>query len=170
MTTGSKSNSCWTLIIFLLVAIIAFGSIVIWSRWRGGQPIEITMPPAAELQGEIYVGGAVSNPGVYPLKGGDAVEALLEAAGGTTDGADLSRFKLDVPSREEGEQPQKIDINRAEDWLLMALPGIGDVRAKAIVDYRRQHGPFRNINELTKVEGIGTTTYERIKHLITVAE
>lgn len=169
MTTG-KSNSYWTLIIFLLVVIIAFGSIVIWSRWRGGQPIEITMPPATELQGEIYVGGAVSNPGVYPLKGGDTVLALLEAAGGTTDGADLSRLKLDVSSWDDGEQPQKIDINRAGDWLLMALPGIGDVRAKAIVNYRRQQGPFRSINELTKVEGIGAATYERIKHLITVAE
>ncbi len=168
--TTSGTNKYWALIIFLLVVTIALGSMVIWSRWPGGRPIEITIPPAPELPGEIYIGGTVNSPGIYPLKGGDTVEALLEAAGGTTGSADLSRLKLDVPSRDEGDQLQKIDINRAEDWLLMALPGIGEVRAKAIVDYRRQHGPFHNINELTKVEGIGTTTYERIRHLITVTE
>ena len=169
MPTG-MSNTYWTLVIFLLIVITVAGGVVVWSKYRGHQPIEITIPPAPELQGEIYIGGTVNSPGIYPLKGEDTVEALLEAAGGTTDSADLSRLKLDVPSRDEGEQLQKIDINRAEDWLLMALPGIGEVRAKAIVDYRRQHGPFHNINELTKVEGIGTTTYERIRHLITVTE
>jgi len=50
------------------------------------------------------------------------------------------------------------------------LPGIGEVRAQAIIDYRRQNGPFHNISELTKVEGIGTATYEQIKQLITVAD
>jgi competence protein ComEA len=70
----------------------------------------------------------------------------------------------------EGESEQKVDINRAEAWLLQALPGIGEVRARAIVDYRQQNGSFRNINELLEVEGIGMDTYEKIKPLITVAE
>ena len=70
-----------------------------------------------------------------------------------------------------GEQePQKIDINRAEVWLLEALPGIGETLAQRIVDYRQQNGPFQHTNELLKVAGIGTTTYEQIKHLITVAD
>jgi len=54
--------------------------------------------------------------------------------------------------------------------LLEALPGIGETRAQAIIDYRQQNGPFHNINELTKVEGIGIATYEKIKHLISVAD
>jgi competence protein ComEA len=70
----------------------------------------------------------------------------------------------------EGEPPQKVNINRAEAWLLGALPGIGEVRAQAIIDYRQQNGPFRSTNELLKVAGIGTATYERIKDLITVAD
>jgi len=70
----------------------------------------------------------------------------------------------------EQQEPQKIDINRAEIWLLEALPGIGESKAQAIVDYRQQNGAFHNIYELTDVAGIGTATFERIKHLITVSD
>ncbi len=166
----SKFSQYWTLITILLIAIIAISSIVLWSRCSRSQPIEISMPTAQELQGEIYIGGAVSNPGFYPLKTGDTVEALIQAAGGTTDSADLGWLNLYIPQAGEGEQPQKIDLNRAEAWLLEALPGIGESRAQAIIDYREQNGLFSNIKELTKVEGIGTATYEKIKHLITVAD
>ena len=122
-----------------------------------------------ELQGEIYVGGAVSSPGFYPLTAGDSIEALIQAAGGTTSSAELNRLKLYIPQVGE-EQPQKINLNRAEVWLLKALPGIGETRARAIIAYREQYGPFHNINELIKVEGIGVTTYDKIKYLITVAD
>ena len=169
MTSGRLIN-CWTLIVILLVVIIAAGSIAAWSRYSQSQSIEISIVPDQELQGEIYIGGEVNNPGVYPLETGDSIEDIIRVAGGTTDSADLSRLKLHVPVVGEGEQPQKVNINRAEVWLLEALPGIGEVRAKAIIDYRRQNGPFHNINELVKVEGIGTATYEKIKHLLTVAD
>ncbi len=168
--TTSKFSKYWTLITILLVAIIAISSIVVWARYSQSQSIEISIPTARELQGEIYIGGAVSNPGFYSLKAGDTVEALIQAAGGTTSSADLSWLKLYIPQTGEKEQSQKIDLNRAETWLLEALPGIGESRAQAIIDYRQQNGPFSNIDELIKVEGIGTTTYTKIKHLITVAD
>ncbi|MFC2002550.1 helix-hairpin-helix domain-containing protein [Chloroflexota bacterium] len=168
--TTNSFNKYWALITFLLIVIIALGSIAVWSRSRGSQPIEISIPQVQELQGEIYIGGAVNNPGFSPLRRADNIESLIQAAGGTTSSGDLSQVKLYIPSPGEGEQPQKVDINQAEAWLLMALPGIGEARAEAIVDYRRRNGPFRNINELTKVEDIGTTTYGRIRHLITVAD
>ncbi len=166
----SKFSQYWTLITILLVAIIAISSIVLWSRYSRSQPLEISIPTARALQGEIYIGGAVSNPGFYSLKAGDTIEALIQAAGGTTDSADFNQLKLYIPQTEEEEQPQKINLNRAEVWLLEALPGIGETRAQAIIDYRQQNGPFNNIKELIKVEGIGTATYEKIKHLITVAD
>ena len=102
----------------------------------------------------------------------DSLEALIQAAGGTTSSADLSELKLKLYILEMGEEqePQKIDINRAEVWLLKALPGIGETLAQRIVDYRHQNGLFLNTNELLKVAGIGTTTYEQIEHLITVAD
>ena len=169
MTTG-KSSKYWTLIIILLIAIITIGGIVAWSRYSGSQPIEISIPPGQELQGEIYIGDAVSNPGFYSLRASDSIQDIIQAAGGITSGADLSSLKLYIPQVGEVTQPQRINLNRAEAWLLEALPGIGKVRAQAIIDYRHQNGPFHNISELTKVEGIGITTYERIKHLITVAD
>ena len=169
MTIG-KLNQFWTLITVLLIAIIVIGGIAAWSRYSQPQPIEISIPPSQELQGEIYIGGAVSNPGFYPLEVGDSIEALIQAAGGATGNADLTGLKIYVPEIGEEEQPQKIDLNRAEAWLLKALPGIGETLAQRIIDYRNQNGPFRNIYELIKVAGIGPATYEQIKHLITVAD
>ena len=163
-------NRYWALIIILLIAVIVIGGIVAWSRYRQPQPIEISLPPSQELQGEVYIGGAVSNPGYYPVKSGDSIEALIQAAGGTTGNANLTGVKIYIPSVGEKEEPQKIDLNRAEAWLLEALPGIGEVRAQTIIDYRQQNSGFRNITEITKVEGIGPDIYEQIKPLITVAE
>lgn len=168
--TTSKFNRFGTLVTLILVAIVVIGGIVAWSRYSGSQPIEISQSPSQELRGEIYIIGAVNSPGLYPLTIGDSMEALIQAAGGTIDNADLNHLKLYIPEAGEEEPLQKIDINRAEVWLLKALPGIGEVRAKGIVDYRSQNGLFRNINELAKVEGIGATTYEQIKELITVAD
>jgi len=166
----SKPGKFWTLVTTCLIIVIATGSIVIWTRYRSSQPIEIVTPPAPELPAEIYIGGAVSNPGYYPLKAGDNIEALIQAVGGTTNNADLTRLKLYVTEAGETEKPQKININSAELWLLEALPGIGETRAQAIIDYRYQNGTFHNTNELTKVAGIGNDTYEQIKHLVTVSD
>ena len=166
----TRVNQYWTLITIFLVVIIIIGGIAAWSRYSPSQPIEISISPHQELQGGIYIDGAVTNPGFYSLKTGDSIGDIIQAAGGTTSSADPSRLKLYIPEVGEKEQPQKIDINQAEAWLLEALPGIGEIRARAIIDYREQNGLFNNINELTKVKGIGATTYEKIKHLITVAE
>ena len=125
--------------------------------------------PEPELEGEIYVGGAVNNPGLYPLKAGDNIETILQAAGGTSSHADLSLLKLYVPEAGETDSSQKIDINRAESWLLEALPGIGEVLAQRIVDYRSENGPFRITEDLLKVNGIGDATLEQIKDYITVS-
>ena len=158
-----------TLIIILLVVIIAAGSIIAWSRYNQSQPIEIFTAPGQELPGTFYIGGAVNNPGFYPLKARDSLEGIIRAAGGTADSADLSQVNIHIPEIGE-EKPQKVDLNRAEAWLLEALPGIGEIKAQAIIDYRQQNGRFHDINELIKVDGIGTSIFERIKHLITVVD
>jgi competence protein ComEA len=160
----------WALSIILLVAVIIIGGTLAWSRYSPAHSIEIFLPSIPELEGEIYLGGAVSNPGYYPLTSEDSIEALIQAAGGTTDNADLAQLKLYIPSAGEEEEPQRIDLNRAESWLLEALPGIGETLAQRIINYRQQNGGFHNINEITKVAGIGTSTYEQIKGLITVAD
>jgi competence protein ComEA len=168
--TTSRFGNYGILIAVLLVAVIVTGAIIIWARFNPGQPVDITTPPTPELQGQIYIEGAVSNPGLYPLISGDTLEDLIQAAGGITDNASPDDVTLYIPEAEEGEPTQKIDINRAEAWLLDALPGIGETRAQAIVDYREQNGPFHSINEIVNVEGIGSVTYEEIKDLITVSD
>ena len=85
-------------------------------------------------------------------------------------------IEISLPPPESNEetypedQPQKIDLNRAEAWLLEALPGIGESKAQAIIAYRQQNGGFGHIAEITNVEGIGPAIYEQIKELITVGD
>ena len=166
----SRPTKRWTLITVLLIVIIATSGVLACSRYPKSQPVEISLPPTQELQGEIFVDGAVSNPGLYPLRVGDSIEDIIQAAGNTTGNADLTRVKIYIPKAEEGQPPQKVNLNRAEAWLLEALPGIGETRAQAIIDYRNQNGSFHNTYEITKVKGIGTATYEQIKYLVTVAD
>jgi competence protein ComEA len=156
--------------VFLLVAAIAGGVMLGVQRSRN-QPVEIvlsqTVPPAQN--GEIYIGGAVANPGIYPWQEGDTIQTILSDAG-IEPGADLSYVEIYVPQAGETASIQKIDINRAEPWLLEALPGIGKVTAQAIVDYRNENGRFQRIEDLLKVSGIGQATLDKIRDFITVSD
>ena len=156
--------------VFLAIAAIA-GGVMLAVQHSRSQPVEIvlsqTVPP--ELSGELYIGGAVANPGIYPWQEGDTIQALLLDASVEPD-ADLSHIEIYVSREGEEQAPQKIDINRAEPWLLQALPGIGEVLAQRIVDYRSEHSPFKRIEDLLKVSGIGEGTLEKIKDYITVSD
>lgn len=167
---AGKIDRFWVLLVVLLVVVIVGSGALIGVRYGGRQVIEISLSPDPEIEGEIYILGAVNNPGCYSLAEGDGLADVIQAAGGTTENADLSRLELSIPEIGEESGPQKIDINRAEAWLLQALPGIGEVRAEAIIDYRNENNDFHNINELTKVPGIGTGTYHQISEFITVAD
>ncbi|BBJ27901.1 ComEA family DNA-binding protein [Athalassotoga saccharophila] len=61
---------------------------------------------------------------------------------------------------------QKININSATAKEIENLPSIGQIKAREIVSYREVHGPFRNLEDLKKVSGIGTKTIQKIKDLI----
>ena len=56
-----------------------------------------------------------------------------------------------------------VNINTASKKELDALPGIGEVLAQRIIDYRSANGPFSTVDELTKVKGIGEKTLEKLK-------
>lgn len=63
-----------------------------------------------------------------------------------------------------------VDINSADAAALAeALTGVGDKTAKAIVDYRKQHGPFQSVQDLLKVRGIGPKLLEKNKQDISVS-
>jgi len=167
----SRTDRFYVFVVVFLIIAAAAGGIRLAMQQSGSQPVEIILSQAesARYTGNIYISGAVANPSIYPWQEGDTIQALLLDAGLEPD-ADLSNIKLYVPREGEAVAAQKIDINRADPWLLQALPGIGEVRAQAIVGYRDEHGPFRIVEDLLKVSGIGPTTLDRIRDYIAVSD
>ncbi|MCG0275551.1 MAG: helix-hairpin-helix domain-containing protein [Thermosediminibacteraceae bacterium] len=130
----------------------------------------------------VHVAGAVKNPGVYELDEGCRVIDAIEAAGGQLPEADIAGINLAKKLHDEeklyvpklGESPAnsspdgRININSAGLEELDKLPGIGPSLAQRIIDYRNQHGPFKSIEELKNVSGIGEKRFEEIKNLVKV--
>lgn len=99
-------------------------------------------------------------------------EALLltELAASTND-ALIKEEDLTSSSNNSEESPpvsNLISINQATIEQLTTLPGIGEVKAVAIIKYREENGPFKALEELTLVNGIGESTFVKIKDYITL--
>ena len=116
---------------------------------------------------------------------GDRVEDALQLAGclPETDADALNRAavlsdgqKIAVPFKNIEGKPNTqevvedglISINQADLSQLMTLPGIGEVKAQAILDYRTQHGGFSSIEEIRQVKGIGESIFSQIKNKIKI--
>ena len=169
--SGPRYGKWWIVVLaFLLFAVAAGGGVLAWRHVGGSHPVEVTLTVGEASTAEVYVSGAVANEGIYTFTEDSSLGDIARAAGGLTEGADLSSVGAYFPAAGESllAQPQKVNINTAEAWLLDALPGIGDVRAQAIVDYRTANGFFSNVDELIMVEGIGVATLEGIRDRITV--
>ena len=78
----------------------------------------------------------------------------------TTDDEDIQ--KTDSPGETIAPLTGPVDINTADLDALMTLPGIGEVLAQRILDYRQKNGNFQSLEELTNVNGIGTKRLEAI--------
>ena len=74
----------------------------------------------------------------------------------------------DNTTTEKDNVNSKISLNNATLKQLTTLSGIGESKAKAIIEYREKNNGFKNIEELKKVNGIGNSTYEKIKDKITI--
>lgn len=61
-----------------------------------------------------------------------------------------------------------VNINTATAEELVALPGVGPVKAQAIVDHRKAHGPFKTVDDLRNVKGIGAKRMEKLRNDVTV--
>lgn len=77
--------------------------------------------------------------------------------------------RLGAGSADAGSSPVPVDLNEAGAAELESLPGIGPVTAAAIVAHRQREGPFRSVESLQEVTGIGPVKFSRIEDLVTVA-
>jgi competence protein ComEA len=154
-----------------------------------------TTAPGAVLI--VDVTGLVRRPGVYEFPAGSRVIDAIERAGGPRDNAVLSALNLAAPltdgqqvvvpgprdaatsavpettaapgtSAVPGAEGPLVNINTADATALEALPGVGEVIAAAIVQYRTENGPFTSVDQLEDVSGIGPSTLEEIRPHATV--
>jgi competence protein ComEA len=142
----------------------------------------------------VDVKGQVKMPGVYSSSQEERVIDVVQRAGGLTDNADESKVNLAehvqdamviyIPAKgEEGSIPQglttnpsdtggtkqgKINLNKADENELQNLPGIGPSKAAAIMEYRDTNGPFKSVEDLKNISGIGDKTFDKLKDLISV--
>ena len=65
---------------------------------------------------------------------------------------------------------EAVNINTADKETLMAIKGVGEKRAEAIIAYREQNGPFKSVNDLAEVSGVGQATVDANRESLTVGE
>lgn len=67
-----------------------------------------------------------------------------------------------------GADGSKVNLNTATKEQLMQVDGIGDKKATKIIEYRQQHGPFKQLSELKDISGIGNKTYQKLSKSLTI--
>ncbi len=189
----------------VLIMVLVFGGGMKYAQYRDQQEqdsIVLEEPlPVADIQPEeeiqVYVIGAVANPGVYKLSSDARILEAVEMARALPE-ADLEKINLAqkvedgdavlVPRQGEESDPTapgtamtglvgapaaasagKVNINNASvQELDERLPGIGPALAQRIIDYRTLHGRFSLPEELKEVSGIGDKKYAELQDLVTV--
>ena len=142
----------------------------------------------------IHITGEVEEGGIIELEKGARISDAIEEAGGITEEADLSNVnlayslsdgqKIKIPNINEKNEEEiveekagdniiieenkeeKININKATQTEIETLPGIGPSTALKIINYRNEHGKFKNVEDIKNVPGIGDTKFENIKEYI----
>lgn len=137
----------------------------------------------------VFVCGQVAVPGVYELPAGSRIYDAIMQAGGCMETADICAvnqagyledgMQIYIPAigetyKEAASEEQasrtdgRISINHADKNELMTLPGIGESKADAILEYRQSHGAFSSIDELMNIPGIKEGIFNNIQDYIKV--
>ena len=144
------------------------------------QPGVYTLPVGSRVQDAIEAAGgflAEADPGslnlAAVLEDGSQITALFlqPTQPPPAEPTAITRgegIALPTLTRSPTPKGQKININSATQEELESLPMIGPVLAKQIIDYRTANGPFKKIEDIVDVPGIGPKTFEVIRELITV--
>lgn len=148
----------------------------------------------AETMIYVDIKGAVKVPGIYQLKNQQRIWDALALAGGVSEEADTTQVNyaqkvkdqmiIYVPKKGESvaqsletlqesapaqqNQEEKINLNTATEAELQTISGIGAKKAQEIIRFRDEQGPFKTVEELKNVPGIGEKTVERLKDMLTV--
>lgn len=134
-----------------LAMLVVTMSVVFWIGWSMPQPWYVDADHGSDLSDNevppVHSSGApvVSATGASPL---DQPHAASPSSRRTV--------------------IQQLDLNRATEQDFEALPGIGPVLAERIVRYRQSRGGFTGVDQLRKVKGIGSKTFDRIRALVSV--
>lgn len=154
----------------------------------GAGPVPSASPSGEAAELVVDVAGKVRRPGIVTLPPGSRVHEAIAAAGGVkgdvdTSGLNLARVLADgeqvlvgAPSTGStggggaGGAPADapVNLNTADLVALDTLPGVGPVTAEAIVAWREENGPFRSVDDLLDVKGIGEATLAELRDLVSV--
>lgn len=142
----------------------------------------------------VYIDGEVRNPAVYKLKSGSRIEDLIKAAGGFKETADKTKINLAKKLRDEDyiyvyerkensaagsitvnssapsavQTEEIMNVNTATKEQLMTLPGVGEVTAQKIIDYREKNGGFNSVDDLMNVDRIGEKTLSKFRDKVDI--
>ncbi|MDH2425115.1 ComEA family DNA-binding protein [Sphaerisporangium sp. TRM90804] len=157
-------------------------------------PVSVPLPPSAaatpspSVQVIVHVTGKVRKPGLITLPGGARIADAVTAAGGMRAGAkagglNLARRLVDgeqivvgapagtvaapAPVTVPG-QATVVDLNAATTAELETLPGVGEVLAGRITEFRQSHGGFTSVDQLREVTGIGDRKYAELRARVRV--
>jgi competence protein ComEA len=177
---------CLVLLVFLGSKLLARPQTDVGLAPPAAPPTETATTAAPVV---VDVVGAVRRPGLYRLAQGTRIADAVARAGGATPKADLALINLAAPLA-DGTQivvPRigrgsaggvahsggsaatpagPIRLNSATLEQLQEIPGVGPVTAQRIVDFREQNGPFRSVDELDAVSGIGPKRLEQLQGLV----
>ena len=183
-------------IVLVVLALVRFVPTETSASQDFEAPAQAEEQAASEQDSDVDVEGAVASPGLYLVSADARVNDAVAAAGGMTSDADRQRVNLAqkvedgmqvyVPSREEapaatgttttgagqasssGASKGKVNLNTASAEELQTLSGIGPSLSQRIIDYRQANGPFKSVDDLRKVSGIGDTRFKSLKDLVCV--
>jgi competence protein ComEA len=144
----------------------------------------------------VEIKGEVVKPDVYEISEGSIIRDLINKAGGLTSEANIDKInradKLkanqliiipnkndslnvgsnlgtgDISDSVQANEDEVININTATLEELQKISGIGEVKAKGIIQYREKNGGFNSIEEIKNIDGIGEKTFEKMKDQIKV--
>ena len=171
-------------IALLVIFIIA----ILYAVWhiRNQRPANIDLGKDIGVKSRmisVWIEGAVVKPGQVNVPEGTSVADAIRAAGGFLPHANrdavpmgaviISGQRVVVPSTDASRPVSPggsglTNINTASKAELESLPGIGEELSKRIIEYRNARGPFRSIEDIMLVDGIGEGKFKDIHRLITV--